>query len=136
MNDELMNVMEEVADEAIPATQAIMEEAIAPAAEAIAQETIPAIETALEKADVPAKHSGLKTVGLIVALAGIVLIKPAKKLIKNQKNKAEAKQKAKFNAWYDERRAAEIAAEKDAAISEATATDTTDQESDEAPANE
>lgn len=134
MNDELMNVMEEVAEEAIPATQAIMEEAIAPAAEAIAQETIPAIETALEKADVPAKHSGLKTVGLVVALVGIALIKPAKKLIKNQKDKAEAKQKAKFNAWYDERRAADIAAEKAAA--EATATDTTDQKSDEAPANE
>ena len=130
MNDELMNVMGEVAEEAIPATQAIMGEAIAPAAEAIAQETIPAIE----KADVPAKHSGLKTVGLVVALVGIALIKPAKKLIKNQMDKAEAKQKAKFNEWYDERRAAEIAAEKAAA--EATATDTTDQESDEEPTNE
>ena len=107
MNDELMNVMEEVADGAIPATQAIMEEAITPAAE-----TIPAMGAALEKADVPAKHSGRKTVGLIVALVGIALIKPGKKLIQNLKNEAEAKQKAKFNAWYDERRAEEIAAEK------------------------
>lgn len=118
MENELMNnaMMEEVAKETIPATQAIMEEAITPAAEAIAQETIPAIETALKETAPAHKHSSWKTAGLLITVATCVGLKLISKPIKNHKEKKEqereAKQREQFNRWYDERRAQEIAQEK------------------------
>ena len=120
MNDELMKeAMEEAAEETIPAAKEIVEEAIAPAAQEIVQNTIPAIEPKLEvKAP---KHSKLKTFGLIVTVTAIVAAKPITNMYKSHKEKQKAKRQAEFNAWYDERRAAEIAAEQAAA--EANAAD-------------
>lgn len=120
MNDELMKeAMEEAVEETIPAAKEIVEEAIAPAAQEIVQNTIPAIEPKLEvKAP---KHSKLKTAGLIITVTAIVVAKPITKLVKGHEEKKKAKRQAEFNAWYDERRAAEIAAEQAAA--EANAAD-------------
>ena len=132
MNDELMKeAMEEAVEETIPTAQAIVEEAIAPAAQEIVQETIPAIEPKLEvKAP---KHSKLKTFGLIVTVTAIVAAKPITKTYKGHKEKQKAKRQAEFNAWYDERRAQEIAAyEAKRKLEEANAADSAPAE----PSNE
>lgn len=107
-NEMIREAMEEVAQEVIPATQEIAEEAIADVAQAITQE-IPVIEP-IPTIKAEPKKSGLKTVLLIASISTIVLFKPAKNAWNKHKENLAAKRRDEFNRWYDERRAAEEAA--------------------------
>ena len=97
MENEMMNVLNEVAEETSPATQAIAEEAIVPAAEIMVQDAIKA-DAVVTAPATGKKHSKLKTGFFIAGLVGIVLFKPVKKAIKNSKEKKEAELQARIDA--------------------------------------
>lgn len=117
---EELKIMEDVVEEAIPATQ-IMEEAITP----VAQEVIPNIEKAIEgdfTAIQAPKKSGLKTGVFLLGLAAITVVAIARKPLKARAERKEMKRQEKFerdfNRYYDKRRAEEIAKEQAAAEAE------------------